>query len=257
VSKSLRRQRSARESWLSEPDPRALFLYRINSDCNNYFSPAESRPQSGSGVPPLFGRFQRRDAAAQRRDAAATLAMSMRTGLTARPYSANPAQMRTALFLLLLASAAFGQTSPLPPAPAKDPDAIAATSAKSYDLGDLDRVGITLDGQVVKIKFSARSGLTKNSDGSVSGTLVNTSAKVISSFENFQGNRQYEKKEGSVSVTTPAEHADWFVKLPSTGANTQRTQVVFGKIVVKGSSFHVVILGRELTTDLHGPHFVW
>ncbi|HEY2342621.1 MAG TPA: hypothetical protein VGH90_06315 [Chthoniobacteraceae bacterium] len=165
--------------------------------------------------------------------------------------------MKAALILLFTATTVFGQTNPTPAPPIKDADAITASTAKSYDLGDLERVGITLDGQIVKIKFSARLGLTKNGDGSVSGSLVNTSAKMTSSFENFQGNRQYEKKEGTVSVTVPADHADWFVKLPSTGANTQRTQVVFGRVVVKGSSFHLILLGRELATDLHGPHFVW
>jgi len=172
-----------------------------------------------------------------------------------------------ALVALTIHAAAQSPTLTIPPAKDAKDDKPAVTqaeaqTAKSYDIGELQHIGSTLDGKLIKIKFSAREPqLTKQPDGSVKGQVSNTFAHRDRSFFTTSENRTWARESGFVEVVVPKDGVEWFTKVPSVSAGTAKTSVVYARVVAEPNSvtgaFHLDLLGREAVTDLHGVHFTW
>ena len=122
-----------------------------------------------------------------------------------------------------------------------------ARSIPSMDLEKLEEKEPTLAGKIVRLKFNYRSGdVTKKDDGSMTGR--------ISFWKNNSGFSAYNYKSGHRRVGIPAEGVDWFLKQPT--KESRASLLVYARIP-ESTKEPVVLLGREIKTDLKGSRIVW
>lgn len=156
--------------------------------------------------------------------------------------------MFAGLVIAAVVSSAFAQ------APVKDEgvaiETKVAQSLKTLTPPELDTKKETLEGQIIKLRFTSRgTDIRETKDGKLSGEARGYETNT----RKAAGGSSY------LTVTFPPEQKDWFLRI-STSYESRTPIVVIGR-VVKGSSYYgshtVDILGREIRTDLKGTRIIW
>lgn len=138
------------------------------------------------------------------------------------------------------------------PEPAGVPiDTKIAQTLKTYTPPEFDVKKDSLDGQVIRLKFTSRDSAIKDTKDNA---LL---AGVAQSYGSYSG-----KAGGgstSVDVTFPKEQRDWFAKI-STAFSARASITAIGRVRKIGNGYrgHVIdLLGREIKTDMKGSRIVW
>lgn len=153
--------------------------------------------------------------------------------------------MKTVFLALLLPTLALAAgLDRATPAPGAVITPAQAGAIKTYNLRELAAKAASMPGEIVKIKFSY-AGFIRPGEGT--DTLVRL----------HQSNEGY----GSASARVPKEGAAWLAKLPTSSSN--KTFFAFArveKVDPNASSFEsaqIVILGKELKTEMKSATFTW
>jgi hypothetical protein len=158
----------------------------------------------------------------------------------------------TSLAALALCAVAFIRAAD--PAPAgTDIETKVAQTLKTYTPPEFDTKKESLDGQIIKLKFTSReTDIRENKDGVLIGSVRNYDTK----------NSKAAGGSGYLTVSIPKEQKEWFTKI-TTNYEGRVSFTVIGK-VKKGLGYYamlngygVELLGREIKTDMKGSKIVW
>jgi hypothetical protein len=147
------------------------------------------------------------------------------------------------LFPTLALSAGLDRATPAPTAVITPTE---AGAIKTYSLRELTARAASIPGEIVKIKFSWAGSIRPAREGT--DTLVNLHGQSGDGY-------------GFATARVPKEGANWLAKLP-TSSSANKTVFAFARVEKGGGtsgfeSAQIVILGKELKTEMKSASFSW
>lgn len=153
----------------------------------------------------------------------------------------------TAVIVALLC-VTHNQSNGIEPTAGIDIDTKVAQTLKSYTPPEFDAKKESLDGQIIKIKFTSRqTDITEGEGDLLSGGIRG------------EGSRSSKTSGGSsyLTVEFPKDQKAWFAKI-STAYDARVALTAIGKVKKgKYGSYVVELIGREIKTDMKGSKIVW